>query len=112
MPMLIILITFVIQFALWSHASHVVVAAAQEGAQQARLEGGSAAQAKAKAADFIAQTAPKLILEPQVAASRTAELATVTVRANVSSLIPGINLTVNGLATGSVERYVPEVAAP
>lgn len=112
MPMLIIVITLVIQFALWSHATHVVVAAAQEGAQEARLQGGSAAGAKAIAADFIAQTAPKLILRPEVAASRTGELAEVSVIASVSSLIPGIDLTVNGRATGPVERYVSEGAGP
>lgn len=112
MPVLILLITFVIQFALWSHATHVAIAAAQDGAQVARVEGSSADAGQARAADFLAQVAPRLIASPVVTASRDAQVATVTVRGYVASLIPGVSLPVEGRSTGVVERFRPETEGP
>lgn len=108
MPALILLITAVIQFALWSHATHVAVAAAQEGAEAARVEGGTAEGGEARAVDFLAQTAPKLIASPVVTATRDAEVATVTVRGQVPTLFSGLTLSVQGRATDVAERFRAE----
>jgi Flp pilus assembly protein TadG len=112
MPALILLITAVIQFALWSHATHVAVAAAQEGAQAARVEGGTAEAGEARASDFLAQTAPRLITSPVVTVGRDAEVATVTVRGEVPTLFPGLRLSIQGRATGVVERFRSPEEAP
>lgn len=108
MPMLILLITSVIQFALWSHATHVAVAATQEGAEQARLEGATAEAGRTRAEDFLAQAAPRLIAAPEVTATRDAQVATVVVRGRVASVVPGLDLPVRGRATGVVERFRSE----
>ena len=104
-PVLILLIASVIQFALWSHAAHVALAAAQEGAEQARLDGSTAEAGRARAEDFLAQAAPRLIASPEVTATRDAQVATVVVRGRVASLVPGLDLPVRGRATGAVERF-------
>jgi Flp pilus assembly protein TadG len=108
MPVLILLITSVIQFALWSHATHVVVAAAQDGAEAARLEGSGAEAGRARAEDFLAQAAPRLIVAPEVIATRDARVATVVVRGRVASILPGLALPVRGTATSFVEHFRPE----
>lgn len=104
-PMLILLITLVVQFALWSHGTNVALAAAQEGAQLASLQGANATVGEAAARDFLAQSASRLILEPVVAASRTAESATVTVQGRIAGAVPGMNLTVRESSIAPVERY-------
>jgi hypothetical protein len=112
MPVVILLITLVIQFALWAHATHVAIAAAQDGAQAARLEGATAQVGRARALDFLSQAAPTLIASPVVTAHRDANMATVTVRGAVASLVPGLRLTVEERASGTVERFRPETASP
>jgi Flp pilus assembly protein TadG len=112
MPALILLITAVVQFALWSHATHVAVAAAQEGAEAARVVGGTAEAGEARATDFLAQTAPRLIASPVVSATRNAEVATVTVRGQVPTLFPGLTLSVQGRATDVAERFRAEDEGP
>jgi Flp pilus assembly protein TadG len=112
MPVLILIITLAIQFALWSHATHVAVAAAQDGTQAARVEGGSAEAGEARAADFLAQTAPRLIASPVITARRDAGTATVVVRGNVASLLGGLRLRVQGRASGPVERFRSDVEGP
>lgn len=112
MPALILIITFVIQFALWSHATHVALAAAQDGVQAARVEGASAEAGQSRATDFLAQTAPRLITSPIVTVNRDAEHATVVVRGSVASLIPGLGIPVEGRASGPVERFRTEAEGP
>jgi Flp pilus assembly protein TadG len=107
MPVLILLIASVIQFALWSHATHVAVAAAQEGAEQARLDGATAEDGRARAEDFLTQAAPRLIAAREVTVTRDAQVATVVVRGRVASVVPGLDLPVRGNATGIVERFRP-----
>ena len=112
MPVVILLITLVIQFALWAHATHVAIAAAQDGAQAARLEGATAEAGRARALDFLSQAAPALITSPVVTARRDAEVATVMVRGSVASLVPGLRLNVEERASGTVERFRPGTQNP
>jgi hypothetical protein len=112
MPVLILLITSVIQFALWSHATHVAVAAAQEGVEQARLDGATTEEGEARAEDFLVQAAPRLITGPDVVATKDAQMATVVVRGRVASVVPGLSLSVRGAATAVVERFRPEAERP
>ena len=105
MPALILLIIAVVQFALWSHGTHVALAAAQEGAQMARFDGGGAELGRQRAVDFITQAAPRLLIAPEVEAWRGADSAGATVRAAVPSLIPGVTLSVSGRAAGPVESF-------
>ena len=112
MPAVIGLIVLVIQFALWAHAAQVAIAAAQDGAQAARLQGASAEAGRARALDFLSQAAPTLIASPVVTATRGPEVATVTVRGSVASIVPGLHLSVEEAARATVERFRPEAANP
>jgi Flp pilus assembly protein TadG len=112
MPAVILPVALVIQFALWAHATQVAIAAAQDGAQAARLQGASAEAGQARALDFLSQAAPRLIASPVVTATRDAEVATVTVRGAVASLVPGLQLTVQEEARATVERFRPQTTSP
>jgi hypothetical protein len=97
-PVLLLLIGFIIQFAVWYHASHVAQAAAQEGVRAARAFGGSA------------EAGPTIVRRPEVSAFRDAQSAHVEVRGFAPSVVPGMRLGVNAEAQSPTERFA--VAPP
>ena len=105
MPMLLLMVMLIIQFGLWYHGSHVAIAAAQEGARAARLEGSSAAAGEARARDFLAALGREVVGDAQVVASRNAEVARVEVRGRSVELIPGWRLPITAVSEGAVERF-------
>jgi Flp pilus assembly protein TadG len=109
-PVLLLLIGFVIQFALWYHAAHVAEAAAQEGVRAARAFGGSADAGQARAAHFLAETGPNIVKGPDVTAVRDLRTARVEVHGYAPSVVPGLRLAVSGEAESPTERFT--AAAP
>ncbi|MGH2690368.1 MAG: TadE/TadG family type IV pilus assembly protein, partial [Actinomycetota bacterium] len=106
-PVLLLLIAFVLQFALWYHASHVAEAAAQEGARTARVFGGSAEAGRETAEHFLAETGPKVVVDPEVTATRNAGTARVDVRGHAVTLVPGLRLGITASAESPTERFSP-----
>ena len=104
-PVLILLVMFVVQFALLWHGRHVAEAAAQDGLRSARGYASTAQLGQQDAQSYLAQVAPKLLLQPAVDVQRTDTTVTVRVRADVLSIVP-MGLTVDELAAGPVERFV------
>lgn len=103
-PVLLLLIAFVIQFALWYHASHVVSAAAQEGVRATRAYGGTVEAGRERAERFLAETGPKVVVGPEVMVSRDTERASVEIRGRAPSLVPGLQLSVTATADSPTER--------
>lgn len=106
-PVLLLTLMLIVQFALFFHARNVAENAAQEGAAVARRYDGSDDAARRRAADYLDQVAGETLSSTQVGASRSAEVASVTVSGTVVTLVPGLRLSVSESATGPVERYVP-----
>lgn len=107
-PVLLLLVMLVIQFGLWYHAQHVAQAAADEGARAAKVETATAQDGIAGANAFLDQSSSRLINDRNVDATRTLDVATVTVTGHVTSVIPGFDLTVSASATDPVERFRPD----
>lgn len=107
MPALLLMIMIVVQFALWWHARHVVLAAAQEGARSARAYQSSAGAGQSRAEAYVQKLGGKMLTTHSVAASRTAVVATVDVGGTVISIVPGFSLTVHESSSGPVERFEP-----
>ena len=103
-PVLLLLIAFVVQFALWYHASHVAESAAQEGVRAARALGGTAEAGQQTAEHFLAETGPKVVTGPSVTAIRDADSARVEVRGYAPMLVPGLRLAVTATAESPTER--------
>jgi Flp pilus assembly protein TadG len=104
-PALLILILAIVQFGLWYEAEHAAISAAQQGAQVARLRGGTAAAGKLAASGFLHEAAPTLVEPPSVAVTRSATTAQATVTGFVESLIPGLHLSVSASASAPVEAF-------
>lgn len=104
-PALMILILLAVQFGLWYHASNVARAAAQEGVRAARVEGATAADGKAEAQRFLAETGSKVVDSSDVASTRDASSARVEVRGTVAGVLPGIHLPVRAVVQSPVEAF-------
>lgn len=111
-PVLLLLITSIIQFGLWYHASHVAKAAAQEGVRSARIEGGTAADGQARAERFLAASAPTLLADVQLDATRNGATARIEITGQVHSIIPGLQLPIRAVAESPVEVFRPATNEP
>ncbi len=106
-PVLLTLILLVVQVGLYFHASHIALAAAEEGARSARSLHGSATAGQARARRFVDALGSGLIRSPVVTASRTPTTARVEVRGQVAGVIPGLRLVVDRVVESPTERFVP-----
>ena len=104
-PVLMLLVFLVIQFALWYHAENVAEAAAQEGVRAARALDGSAEAGQGRAEAFIASSAPTLIVDVSVHGERSDETARVEVNGTLKSIIPGLRLAIHAEAESPTERF-------
>lgn len=104
-PALLLAVSTVAQFVIVWHASHVAVAAAQEGARAAQMADGSTDAGRMSADDFIRQAGPHLVLGPAVTVTRSAESVVVVVRGTAPRLIPGFPVAVRGSASGPIEAF-------
>ena len=111
-PVLLMLVMAVVQFALWQHAEHVAEAAAQRGAETARVEGGTDAQGRDVARSAIQQIGGGLLVSPAVSIARTAGVVTVQVSGTAQPVVPFLSLGVSATAQGPVERFVPQGGGP
>jgi Flp pilus assembly protein TadG len=106
-PVLILMVMLIIQFGLWYHGSHVAIAAAQEGARAARLEGGSAAAGEERARTFLRALGQEVVGEAQVVATRGPEVARVEVSGVSVAVVPGFRLPIQAVSEANVERFRP-----
>jgi len=107
MPVVLLLIMSVIQYALFEFANQVAEAAATEGLQAATAYGvpdpGAAGQT---AADATVASQDQLLLQPNatVTLDLVHQTVTVVVTGTAMQLVPGLNLPVSMSAAGPIER--------
>src|SRR6202790_4488878 len=112
-PLLMLLFLLVVQFALWQHAAHIAEAAAQRGAQSARLQGGTDAQGYADAQSATSQLGANLLINPTVTVTRAGDVVRVEVSGTAEQVGPFLSLPVTAVVNGPVERFtVPGAAVP
>jgi hypothetical protein len=104
-PLLMVCVLVLVQFALWQHARHVLLAAAQEGARVARAEGATAEDGRLRAGQYILQIGPDLVSEPTIDVDRTVDLVTVQIEGQAVNIVPGLPLRVRATSAGPVERF-------
>jgi Flp pilus assembly protein TadG len=106
LPVFFLLVVGGIQYALWSHASHLARSAAEQGSQVASGYGSTPAAGSAAARNFIASTGPGTLTNPQVSTSTlTGDVAQVTVTGRAQALIPWLDLTVSATSNAPVQEY-------
>jgi hypothetical protein len=104
MPILMVMLFTVLQVALWWHGQSVAVAAAQHGLDAARVPGGTAAAGESTVDQFVGQVGGFEVTQVQV--ERSAVEVQVTVRGQVASLVPFLEVRVGATLQGPVERVV------
>jgi len=105
MPLLILLILLIAQFALWEHATHIAQAAAARGLAAARASGGTAAAGTAEAQQVLAQLGQGPLRDPTVSVTRDGQHAAVRVSGTATAVLPFLRLRAHGEATGPVEVF-------
>lgn len=105
MPLVVFTVMVVIQFALYQHGSHVVTAAAQDGVVAVLVERGTEREGHARSMQTIGRLGRGLLQEIGVTVVRSPESSSVTVDADVVSLVPGFRFHVRGTAEGATERF-------
>ncbi|WP_173130682.1 TadE/TadG family type IV pilus assembly protein [Kibdelosporangium persicum] len=106
-PLLLLMLLAIVQFALWSHATHIAQAAASHGLAAARVHGGTAAAGSASAQQMLDQLARGPLADASVSAERTATSASIRISGIATTVIPFLSLPVHAEASGPVERFVP-----
>lgn len=98
----------IVQFALWSHATHIAQAAASQGLAVARSQNGTAAAGTSSARQLLDQLASGPLTGSTVASDRNAAWASVRVSGTATPVVPFLSLPVRAEAVGPVERFVPD----
>ena len=103
---MVLLLLMVVQVAVWYHTRAVAQTAARHGLDQVRVLDGSPEAGEAVAYEFLDQAGGGLN-DPDVDATRTVEVATVSVRGDVVSILPGVSFTVSVTVRAATERIEP-----
>ncbi|GAB3147048.1 hypothetical protein GCM10027290_29730 [Micromonospora sonneratiae] len=114
-PLLMLLVLLGVQFATWGVAQLAVQHAANHALQTTRVEGGTVAAGQADANAILSQIAGSLVSNRQINVTRTADTATVHIRATAPRVVPFLSLRVSTTVTAPVERFRPDtqgLAAP
>ncbi|MFI9811534.1 TadE family protein [Saccharothrix variisporea] len=109
-PLLLLMLMAIVQFALWSHATHIAQAAAAQGLATARAHNGTSSAGAEVTRQVLDQLASGPLRDASVAAGRDAESASVTVHGTATPVLPFLSLPVHAEAAGPVERFTPDVA--
>jgi Flp pilus assembly protein TadG len=112
-PVLLLIVFFIVQAALWLYGRNVALQAAREGVSELRLVDADddVAAAQNEIAGRVVRFAGKLggssLLDPAATSDYDdgAGRVTVTVTGHAVSLIPGLTLTVTRQADGEIERF-------
>ena len=107
-PIVLLTIVTVIQTALVWHARNVAVAAADQGVEAGRLDGGTAADARAQVLSMLTRSTDGLISDVSVTVVSTATQLRVHVHGTVVGVLPGLHLPVDAEVVAPRERFVPE----
>jgi Flp pilus assembly protein TadG len=107
MPLLLLVILLIAQFAVWAHATHIAQAAASETLAATRVYGGSTSMGYVEANHVIAQLGDGPLRSPATTITRGAQQSTVEVRGEAASVVPFLHLPVVARAVGPTERVTP-----
>jgi len=109
-PLLVLVLLAIVQFALWSHATHIAQAAASHGLATARAQNGTSAAGTAGARQILDQLAAGPLRGATVSVERGAASASVRISGTATPVVPWLSLPVHAEAVGPVERFVSDLA--
>jgi Flp pilus assembly protein TadG len=110
-PLLMLMLLFVPQAAIWYYATHIAQAAANRALDAAAAYGASAAQGQTAGQQTLAVLGSGVLHDAHVTVTRTATDVRVDITGTAETIVPGIHWTVHATAAGPVERFVPDLSA-
>lgn len=105
-PIIVVVTLIAVQLAVVWMAHNAVAAAAQNGISAAREYGSSPAAGQSATAEYLAQTAPGLVKDPDVVITRDGDLLTITVTASAYAVVPFLTWTIQASESGPIEQAV------
>ena len=112
MPLLMLLILMIAQFAVWAHATHIAQAAAAQGLAAARVDGGTAGAGARETRLVLGQLGRGPLEDARVEVTRNEQEATVSVTGTASSVVPFLRLRVHAEAAGPAEVFQTPAGNP
>ncbi|MEV7042852.1 TadE/TadG family type IV pilus assembly protein [Amycolatopsis sp. NPDC051061] len=110
-PLLLLVLLAIIQFAVWSHATHVAQAAASEALAAARTQDGTTGTGLVAGRRLLEDLAAGPLRNPDLEVSRGADTVSVSISGEATAVLPGVHLHVHAEASGGTERFVPDTAS-
>jgi hypothetical protein len=104
-PVIMLILLAVVQFALWSHASQVAQLAASEGDRAARSMGGGTAAGISRAQWVLQGAGSDLERSSATAAVLPGDQVRLTVVGRALSILPGLSLPVSATVIGPVQEF-------
>jgi len=109
-PLLLFVVMAIVQFALWSHATHIAQAAAAQGLAAARVQDAAAVQGDAAARRLLDQLGHGPLTHARIDTTRSGDTVVIRVSGHTTAVIPLLHLPVHAEATGPVERFIPDLS--
>lgn len=104
-PIFMLLILIVIQFALWSHAAQVAQLAASTGDRTARSIGGGPAEGTDQARSVLNGPGSDIISSTVSYAVLPGDLVEITVTGKAETILPGFSLPVSAKLVGPIQEF-------
>ena len=105
-PIFMVLVLAVLQFAMWAHGAHVVQAAAAKGDQAAQAYGADPESGTQASWAFLNQNANGLVGDLRVSESTiSGDQSVVTVTGRAESILPFLSLPVSAKSIGPVQEF-------
>jgi hypothetical protein len=104
-PVLMLLMTALIQCALWAHAEQVVHAAASEGDRVARDYDGGSVAGETRAYSILEGPGSDVQSGNVVVNVDPGDMARVTVTGAALSILPGMKVPVSSMAIGPIQEF-------
>lgn len=112
-PVVLLAMLLVVQFALAYYARTVIAGAAQDGAAAAARRDASVEEGAALTESLLDDAASSLLDSHTVSASSTGDSVTIEVEGEVVSLLPFFGtITIRATGTAAVEQFEPQGAGP
>ncbi|GHH32155.1 TadE family protein [Lentzea cavernae] len=106
LPVAFLAFFLIVQFAMWSHATHIAQAAASHGLSAVRAHNGSPTAGTASARSVLADLGSGPLRDADVHCERGSETALVQISGTAKQVVPFLSLRVHAEAAGPVERFV------
>ncbi len=104
-PVLMLILLAVVQFALWAHASQVAQLAASEGDRVARSLGGGPAAGVGRAQSVLQGPGSDLETSAAVVTILPGDQARITVTGRALSILPGMSFPVSATLIGPIQEF-------